>query len=112
MPFTQAMPGDRQHLLLRHRRLRNWAALIAVVALLAWTVEYASHLHVNQEAQLTSQSSHFCELCAAFEAGASMAATAFVVPKLPPLLIRVIAAVAFPRLQIIYSYRSRAPPRA
>jgi hypothetical protein len=112
MPFTQAMPGDRQHPLLGHRRLRNWAALIAVVALVAWVVEFASHLHVNHEAQLSTQGSHFCEMCAAFQAGASMAPAAFAVPKLQPLLVRAIAAVSFPRLQLTYSYRSRAPPRA
>jgi hypothetical protein len=112
MPFTQAMPGDRQHLLRRYGRLRNWAAAIAVVALVAWVIEYSSHLHVDHEAQLSSQGAHFCEMCAAFQAGASAVATAFVVPKLQPLLVRATAAVSFPRLQLTYSYRSRAPPRA
>lgn len=106
------MPGDRQHFLLRHRRLRNWAAVIAVVALVAWVAEFAAHLHVSHDAQLASQGSHFCEMCAAFQAGASMAPAALVVPKLQPLLVRAIAAVSFPRLQLTYSYRSRAPPRA
>ena len=106
------MPGDRKHFLLRHRRLRNWAALVAVVALVAWVIEFASHLHVNHEAQLASQGSHFCEMCAAFQAGAGVASAALVVPKLRPLLIRAIAVVSLPRLQLTYSYRSRAPPRS
>jgi hypothetical protein len=106
------MPGDRQHLLLRHRRLRNRAALIAVIALVAWVIEYASHLHVNHEAQLSSPGSHFCEMCVGLQAGASMASAAFVVPKLQPLLIRPTAALPLPRLQLTYFYRSRAPPRA
>lgn len=106
------MPGDRQHLLLRQRCLRNRAVLLAIVALVAWVIEYASHLHVSHEAQLSSQGAHFCEMCAAFQAGASAVATAFVVPKLQPPLVRAIAATSFPRLQLTYSYRSRAPPRA
>ncbi|HWK48920.1 MAG TPA: hypothetical protein VNR40_03500, partial [Steroidobacter sp.] len=67
--LSQAMSGDRQHLLLRSRRLRIWAALLAMVALLAWGVEYAAHLH--QDAQVSSQASHSCEICSAFQAGAS-----------------------------------------
>lgn len=112
MSFTRAMHGDRQHLLLRHRRPRNWAALFAVVALVAWIVEFASHLHVHHEAQLSAQGSHFCEMCSAFQAGASAVVTAHVIPKLRPLLLREVAVASFPRLQLTYSYRSRAPPRA
>lgn len=106
------MPGDRQQPLLRNRRLRNWAAIFAVVALVAWVVEFASHLHVNHEAQLSAQGSHFCEMCAAFQAGASGGVSAQSVPNLRPEQVRVSAALSFPRLQLTYSYRSRAPPHA
>jgi hypothetical protein len=106
------MPGDRQHFLLRNRRLRNWAAAFAVVALVAWVVEFASHLHVSHEAQLSAQGSHFCEMCASFQAGASTVAVAQSIPKLRPEQLRVVASAPFPRLQLTYSYRSRAPPHA
>lgn len=75
------MPGDRQHLLLRNRRLKNWAAIFAVVALVAWVVEFATHLHVNHEAQLSAQNSHLCEMCAAFQVGASTPAAAQSIPQ-------------------------------
>jgi hypothetical protein len=104
------MPGDRQHLLLRNRRLRNWAALVAVFALVAWVVEFATHLHVSHDAQVSEQASHFCEMCAAFQAGASSAVLAPSIPKLRPERIQQITALAHPRLQLTYSYRSRAPP--
>jgi hypothetical protein len=106
------MPGDRQHLLLRNRRLRNWAAMFAVLALVAWGVELASHLHVKHEAQLSAQGSHFCAMCAAFQAGASTVAAPHALPKLQPALVRAIAASAVTLLQLTYSYRSRAPPHA
>jgi hypothetical protein len=106
------MPGDRQHPLLRNRRLRNWAALVAVVALVAWVVEFATHLHVNHESQLSGQSAHFCEMCAGFQAGASTTAAVQNVPKLRPALARAVASAPSPRLQLTYSYRSRAPPYA
>jgi hypothetical protein len=106
------MTGDRQHLLLRNRRLRNWAATFAVFALVAWVVEFASHLHVNHEAQVAAQGSHFCEMCAAFQAGASTAAVAQTIPKLRPTPLRAVAAAPSPRLQLTYFYRSRAPPYA
>jgi hypothetical protein len=104
------MPGDRQHLLLRNRRLRNWAAVFAVVALVAWIVEFASHLHVNHEAQVSAQGAHFCEMCAAFQAGAPAAAATHSIPKLRPAEIRAVASAPCLRLQLTYSYRSRAPP--
>jgi hypothetical protein len=106
------MFGDRQLLLLRHRRLRNWAALVAVFALVAWTVEFATHLHVNHEAQVSGQGSHFCEMCSAFQAGASAPAATHYIPKLQPPLVRAVASVPYPRLQLVHSYRSRAPPHA
>jgi hypothetical protein len=106
------MSGDRQHLLLRNRRLRNWAASFAVVALVAWVVEFASHLHVNHEAQVAAQSSHLCEMCAGFQAGASTPATAQSIPKLQPTPVRSVASAPSPCLQLTYSYRSRAPPYA
>lgn len=106
------MPGDRQHLLLRNRRLRNWAAMFAMVALAVWVVEIAAHLHVDHEAQLSGQGSHFCEMCAAFQAGASAPAAAQSIPKLPPTLIPAVASAPSLRLQLTYSYRSRAPPYA
>jgi hypothetical protein len=106
------MPGDRQHLLLRNRRLKNWAAIFAVVALVAWVVEFATHLHVNHEAQLSAQNSHLCEMCAAFQAGASAPAAAQSIPKLQPMPVRSVASAPSPRLQLTYSYRSRAPPYA
>lgn len=108
----RAMSRDRQHLLLRSRRLRNWAAMFAVVALVAWVIEFSSHLHASHEAQVSGQTSHFCEMCAGFQAGASAAVLAPTIPKLVPEQVQEIAAVSHPRLQLIYSYRSRAPPRA
>ena len=110
--FIRAMSGDRQHFLLRDRRLRNWAAMFAVVALVAWVIEFASHLHVSHEAQVSAQSSHFCEMCAGFQAGASTAVLAHTIPKLRPERAREIPARAHLRLQLTHSYRSRAPPRA
>jgi hypothetical protein len=106
------MPGDRQHLLLRNRRLRNWAAIFAMLALVVWVVEIAAHLHVNHDAQLSGQGSQFCEMCSAFQAGASAAAAAQSVPKLLPTLAPAVASAPSPRLQLTYSYRSRAPPSA
>jgi hypothetical protein len=86
--------------------------MFAVVALVAWVVEFASHLHVHHEAQLSGQGSHFCEMCSAFQAGASATAAAPSIPKLRPPLLRAVASVPFPRLQLTYFYRSRAPPYA
>jgi hypothetical protein len=106
------MSGDRQHLLLRNRCLKNWAVLVAVVALVAWVVEFASHLHVHHEVQLSGQSSHFCEMCASFQAGANTAIVAQSIPKLRPTQARSVASAASLRLQLTYSYRSRAPPHA
>ena len=110
--YMRAMPGDGQHLLLRNRRLRNWAAMFAVVALVAWVIEFATHLHVSHEAQVSGQSSHFCEMCAGFQAGASAAVLAHTVPRLQPEPVQETAALPHPRLQLTYSYRSRAPPHA
>jgi hypothetical protein len=106
------MSGDRQHLLLRHRCLTKWAAAFAVIALVAWIVEFASHLHINHEAKVSAQSSHFCEMCAAFQAGASSAVTVQIIPKLRPVQLRAVAGASVPRLQLTCSYRSRAPPHA
>lgn len=111
-PSMSAMPGDRQPLLLRNRRLRNWVAMFAVLALLAWVVEFSSHLHVTHEAQASAQGAHFCEMCAAFQAGASATPVAQCIPKLRPEQVREIVAPAHPRLQLVHSYRSRAPPVA
>ena len=85
------MSVDRHHLLLRNRRLRNGAAMFAVVALVAWVVEFATHLHVNHEAQVSAQGSHVCEMCAAFQAGASTPAAAPSIPKLQPTPVRSVA---------------------
>lgn len=112
IPFTRTMSGDRQHLLLRHRCLKKWAAAFAVVALVAWIVEFASHLHIDHESKVSAQNSHFCEMCAAFQAGASGAATVQIIPKLRPVQLRAVASASFPRLQFTCSYRSRAPPHA
>lgn len=106
------MPGDRQHVLLRHRRLRNWAVLVVVFALLAWGIELAAHRHVNQDLHGSAQNSHFCQICAAFQAGATTAAVATSIPKLQPTLTRTVAPLPHPRLQLVLSYRSRAPPHA
>ena len=106
------MPGDRQHFLLRRRRLRNWAAAFAVVALVAWVVEFATHLHVMDEAQVAPQGSHFCEMCAAFQAGASAVVVAPSIPKLRPEQLEQSVALPRPRLQLTSSYLSRAPPYA
>ena len=106
------MPRDRLHFLLRNQRLRNRAAVLAVAALVAWAVGFATHLHVNHEAQLSSQGFHFCEMCVAFQAGASATAVAQSIPKLRPEQARVVTSAPFPRLQLTYSYRSRAPPHA
>lgn len=109
---TRTMPGDRQHFLLRNRRLRNWAAVFAVVALVAWVIEFATHLHVHHEAQVSAQGLHFCEMCAAFQAGASAPTASPIIPKLPQPLFRATASARSPQLQLTYSYRSRAPPYA
>lgn len=106
------MSGHRQHLLLRCRRLRNWAALLAVFALVTWVIEIASHLHVTHEVQLSAQGSHFCDMCAGFQAGASASAAPATIPKVQPTPIRAIASVSIPPLRLTYSYRSRAPPHA
>lgn len=86
--------------------------MFAVVALVAWVVEIATHLHVSHEAQVSGQSSHFCEMCAGFQAGASTVVLAHTIPKLQPERVQETAALPHPRLQFIYSYRSRAPPHA
>jgi hypothetical protein len=104
------MFGDRQHFLLHNRRLRNWATVFAVFALVAWVIEFATHLHVNHEAQLSAQGSHLCEMCAGFQAGASAPAAAQSIPKLRPTPVQSVASAPSPRLQLTYSYRSRAPP--
>jgi hypothetical protein len=107
---SRAMPGHRPHLLLRRRQLRSWAALLAAFALVVWVVEIASHLHVAHEVQLSAQGSHFCEMCAAFQAGASSFPAPQSIAKLHPVAPRAIASVPFPRLQLVCFYRSRAPP--
>ena len=84
--------------------------MFAVVALVAWVIEFSAHLHVSHEAQVAGQVSHFCAMCAAFQAGVSTAARASSIPKLRPERIQEITAPAHPRLQLTYSYRSRAPP--
>ena len=84
--------------------------MIAVVALVAWCVEFASHLHVSHEAQVSTQGSHFCDMCAAFQAGTSVDPTSPTIPKLRPALIEAIFSTDVPRQQLTYSYRSRAPP--
>lgn len=43
------------------RRLNVWAALVATLALLAWGVEYAGHLHLKQDAQVSGHVSHSCD---------------------------------------------------
>ena len=86
--------------------------MFAVVALFAWVIEFATHLHVSHEAQVSAQSSHFCEMCAGFQAGASTAVLAHTIPKLQPERVQETAALPDLRLQLTYSYRSRAPPRA
>ena len=106
------MSGHRHHLLLRHRRLKNWAAVLAMVALVAWVVEIASHLHVHQEVQASAHSTHFCEMCAAFQAGASSSAIAPVIPKLKPEASRIVGSLPNLILPLTHSYRSRAPPLA
>jgi hypothetical protein len=82
-----------------------------VLALVAWCVEFASHLHVN-EVQLSAQGSHFCEMCGAFQAGASASAVPHTFPKLRPAPVLAVASAAIAPLQLTYSYRSRAPPHA
>lgn len=111
-PFTKAMSGDRQHPLLRHRRLSNWAALIAMFALLAWGVEFAGHLHVSHETQAVAHGVHFCDICAAFQAGVSGSAVAQSIPKLQPAREREITSKPCQQPQLVLSYRSRAPPHA
>ena len=86
--------------------------MLAVVALVAWVIEFASHLHVGHDAQVSGQVSHFCEMCAAFQAGASTVVLSQSLPKLKPERIQVTAALPHLRLQLICSYRSRAPPHA
>lgn len=84
--------------------------MVAVVALVAWCIEFASHLHVSHEAQASTQGSHFCDMCAAFQAGASADATSPTIPKLRPALVQAIVSTDAPPRQLTYSYRSRAPP--
>lgn len=86
--------------------------MFVVIALVAWAVEFATHLHVNQEVQDSGQDSYFCEMCAAFQAGASNVAAAQKIPQLRSAPARAIASVPSPRLQLTHSYRSRAPPHA
>jgi len=81
-----------------------------VFALVTWAIEIASHLHVTHEVQVSAQGSHFCDMCAGFQAGASAAAAPATIPKTQPALIRAVASVSFPSLRLVYSYRSRAPP--
>lgn len=106
------MIGHRKHPVLRERRLINWAAVVAVVALAAWLVEFATHLHIPDEVQASSQVSHYCDLCAAFQAGASVSNAPPVVPKLRPTFAAVSGFLPAPRPQSAHSYRSRAPPQA
>lgn len=86
--------------------------MFAVVALVAWVIEFSSHLHVSHEAQVSGQVSHFCEMCAGFQAGASTAVRAHTIPRLQPERVQETAALPHPLLQLTHSYRSRAPPHA
>lgn len=106
------MTGDRKHPVLRDRRPRNWAAMIAVVALAAWLIEFATHLHIGDDVQASSQVSHYCGICAAFQAGASVPDVPPVVPKLRPTFAAVPIFLPAPRSHEAHSYRSRAPPLA
>jgi hypothetical protein len=105
------MSGDRKQSVLRHRSLRKWAAMFAIVALTAWLVQFATHLHIDEDLQ-AAQSSHFCAFCAAFAVGAPAPVAVSTVAKLRPTVVSSSLLLIAPGLQRAHFYLSRGPPAA
>jgi hypothetical protein len=85
---------------------------IAVVALFAWLLEFATHSHSSDAESSTSTQSIHCHVCTGFQAGAGPT------PALPPLewVAPSFEPIALPEFSFSAStaspYRSRGPPRA
>ena len=104
------MFGNRQHILLRSNCFTKWAVLIAMLAVAAWGIEYAAHLHFEPPAKASGHTPHVCQICVAFQAGAGSPVVATTVQPVPLKPGRVAVAAAAPAHRFIHSYRSRAPP--
>lgn len=105
------MIGTRAHLP-SHRRLRSWAAVVAMIALSAWLFEFSTHVHLNDESKGAAQTSHYCGVCAAFQAGAGAPVVSFSLPIVRSAFAGIHVAVPVARSAPQLPYRSRAPPRA
>ncbi|MFC4308119.1 hypothetical protein ACFPN2_03405 [Steroidobacter flavus] len=85
---------------------------IAVVALFAWLLEFATHSHNSDPVSQTSTQSIHCHVCAGFQAGAgpmpSLPTLEWVAPSFEPIALPEFP----PSATTVSPYRSRAPPRA
>jgi hypothetical protein len=96
---------------LNHRTRYRFMA-IAVVALFAWLLEFATHSHSSDAASSTSTQNIQCHVCTGFQMGAGPT------PALPTLewvapSFELTALPEFsPATSTVSPYRSRAPPRA
>jgi hypothetical protein len=101
-----------QHWPRMNHRSRYRFMAIALVALFAWLLEFATHNHSSEVASSTSTQSTHCHVCAGFQAGAAPAPALptieWVAPSFEPIALPEFSLPA----RTVSPYRSRAPPRA
>ncbi len=106
------MTTPLQHWHCLNQRSRYRFVAIAVVALFAWLLEFATHNHNSDAASSTSTQSIHCHVCAGFQAGAGPAPALptieWVAPSFEPIALPEFSYSA----STVSPYRSRAPPRA
>lgn len=85
---------------------------IAVVALFAWLLEFASHNHNSDSGGSSPSQNIQCHVCAGFQAGAGPAPSLPSIERVAPSFESIELPEFPPSSSTVSPYRSRAPPRA